>query len=154
MEKEKGELCVTILGRRELCWGLSQVFEVRWTFWLISKYLTWKLFCSPPNYRFSKASASGRSLISWLFLKDGFEEIKGPPHAIERELNCGNFLFGGTKVKIHLGSVTMNKVCSVFLFFPKIKAHAKIQIFNLCCILLAFSLKDYHLKFFCLFLTG
>lgn len=141
------------MKRTLLFWGLSQVLEVRWTFFLISKYLTWKLFCSPPNYHFSKASASGRRLISWLFLKDGFE-IKGPPHVIERELNCGNFLFGGIKIEIHLGSVTMNKVCSVFRFLQKIKAPAKIQIFNLRCVLLALSLKDYNLKFFCLFLIG
>ena len=99
---------------------------------------------------FSKASASGRRLISWLFLKAGFEEIKGPQNVMERELNCGKkIFFGGMKIKICLGSVTVDEVCSEFFFFSsrKIKALARTQMFNLYCIKLAFSLKDYHLKF-------
>lgn len=68
---------------------------------------------------FSKASASGRRLISWLFLKAGFEEIKGPQNVMERELNCGKkiFFFGGMKIKICLGSVTVDEVCSDFFSF-------------------------------------
>lgn len=98
-------------------WGLSQVFEARWQSYSLVNIWDESSFCSPPNYHFSKASASGRRLISWLFLKDGFEQIKGPQNVMETELNCGNVLFGGIKIKIRLGSVTVNTVCSVFLSF-------------------------------------
>lgn len=40
----------------------------------------------------------------------------------------------------------MSKVCFGFSFFKKIKVPESTQIFNLYCILLAFSLKDSHLK--------
>ena len=67
---------------------------------------------------FSKASASRRRLISWLFLKAGFEEIKGLQNVMERELNCGKkIFFGGMKIKICLGSVTVDEVCSDFFSF-------------------------------------
>lgn len=36
---------------------------------------------------------------------------------MEKELNCGNFFFGRVKIKIRLGSVTVDEVCSVFLSF-------------------------------------
>lgn len=135
----------------EAFWGLSQVFKVSWTFLLISKYLRWKLFAHLITI-FSKASASGRRLISWLFLKDGFEEIKGLQNVMERELNCGNVLFGGMKMRIHCRSVTVNKTLLWFSFFSfrKKEAPTRIRIFNLYCILLAFSLRDLHLKMFSL----
>lgn len=113
----------TLSGQNSVVfWGLSQAFEVRWTSYSLVNIWDESFFCSPPNYHFSKASASGRRLISWLFLKDGFEEIKGPQNVMERELNCGNFLFGGMKITIRLGSVTVN---NFVLFFQKIKAPAR-----------------------------
>lgn len=118
-EKNKEECCEIRLWVDRTLWssGAFEVFEVRRTSYSLVNIWDESFFCSPPNYHFSEASASGRRLISWLFLKDGFEEIKGPQKEMERELNCGNFLFGGMKVKIHLGSVTANRVCSALPSF-------------------------------------
>lgn len=100
---------------------------------------------------FSKASASGRRLISWLFLKAGFEEIKGPQNVMERELNCGkkNFFFWRNEDQNLFGECHSGWGLLRFFFFSsrKIKSLARTQMFNLYCIKLAFSLKGYHLKF-------
>lgn len=99
---------------------------------------------------FSKASASGRRLISWLFLKAGFEEIKGPQNVMERELNCGkkNFFLEEWRSKSVWGVSQWMRFALIFFFSSrKIKSLARTQMFNLYCIKLAFSLKGYHLKF-------
>lgn len=154
--KKKESFLKPDLGWTELCTllDLSPVFEVRWTFLLISKLLRWKLFCSPPNYHFSKASASRRRLISCLFLKDGFDEIKGPQNVMERErTKPWRFSLRRNEDQNSFGECHRFALF-IFLFFHKIKAPARTQICNLYCILLAFSLKGYFLKLFSLFLIG